>query len=149
MSSTFISGNRAINQLDPNQFHPDLNRILTQVKKVLVGDADGLDSIIIESSVQSDLPTTVYYSGRVPRNLNKGASYLHVPAIGSVRAWHTHKDVALSVDCSNHVGFVDTSVRKWQCSGTVANHERVKEMGKPSLLYDVATHQILDSTWEV
>lgn len=140
----FISGNRSVSSLSVEDLKM-LVDIMGTTQLILVGDADGVDSIVQYTAEKHKYPYIIYHSSPYPRNSYSGdASTCHVPAKGTGRAWHTHKDIAMSKDCDAHVGFIDTSNHVWKRSGTVANHNRVLGMGKDSYLFDVKTKELFE-----
>ena len=143
--NVFISGNRSITSI-PIPVLIAMEIILDDFtnEHILVGDADGVDKLVQEIFY---IPKTIYYSGKQPRNAlikpsdrHEEATLKHIPASGYGRAWHTHKDIAMSNDCDIHIGLVEHLGN----SGTMANHLRVKGMGKPSFIINVNTAKIED-----
>lgn len=125
----FISGNRSIKDLSEEI----IERITTELhklgaKEILVGDADGVDSLI--QSIMDPNRTTVYHSQYGPRNNISGARTRMVRSHGSGRAFHTCKDVLMASHCDGHIGIVNSL----SPSGTMTNHKTVMDLDKPSIL---------------
>lgn len=148
----FISGNRSISQVSDKVSNLISDIINIELEKnpsgyneviLLVGDADGVDSLVQNSCSDTEY-VVVYHSGKEPRNLNKSVSETkRIPAYGTGREYHTYKDQAMGRDCTIHIGLVSTYNTQWLRSGTRANHNYVTSLGKPSFLISVTTGETI------
>lgn len=138
----FFSGNRNIIHISA-EVQELIEQVLEQYEEdgepsVIIGDADGADDLI-QSMLDPELHTTVYYSGYKPRYTNRNTTAVRkITAYGTGKSWHQFKDREMAKDCDIHIGLVDTSLRSWTHSGTVNNHQNVLSLGKPSHLICVS-----------
>ena len=77
MITCFISGSRSIDQLDP-MVKTKIESILDQNHKIIIGDANGVDSLVQKFLFEKKIEkVTIYHSGKNPRN--------------NIGNWNTHE----------------------------------------------------------
>ena len=132
MTNVFVSGSIKIKKLDLKVIER-LKNIISSNLRVIIGDADGVDSSIQEFLKSNGVRSVVVYcSGDTPRN-NLGhwdikkVSTSYKPG---TRQYFTAKDKAMAADC-------DYGFMIWDASstGTLSNAIELVEKNKVGLVY--------------
>lgn len=132
MTNVFVSGSIKIKKLDSKVIER-LKNIISSNLKVIIGDADGVDSSIQEFLKSNEVRSVVVYcSGGIPRNNighwdTKKVSTTYKPG---TRQYFTAKDKAMAADC-------DYGFMIWDASstGTLSNAIELVEKNKAGLVY--------------
>lgn len=141
IKKVFISGSIKIKKIDTKVIER-LKNIVTSNLEVIVGDADGVDSLIQEylklNSVHS---VVVYCSGETPRN-NLGhwdIKKVTTTSRQGTRQYFTAKDKAMAQDC-------DYGLMVWDASstGTLSNAIELVEKNKVAVVYINKSKQFLN-----
>ena len=132
MHTVFISGSMRIKNLDNNVL-TKINKIIDKNFKVIVGDADGVDSSIQGYLVSRNAKSVIVYcSGEQPRN-NIGhwiVKKVETNAKPGTRDFFTAKDIEMAEDCDYGLMIWDT-----KSTGTLCNAIEVLKRKKISLVY--------------
>lgn len=132
MTNVFVSGSIKIKKLDP-KVTERLKNIISSNLKVIIGDADGVDSSIQEFLKSNGVRSVIVYcSGDVPRN---NIGHWDTKKVGTTykpgtRQYFTAKDKAMAADC-------DYGFMIWDASstGTLSNAIELVEKNKAGLVY--------------
>ena len=132
MIKVFIGGSRSIRRLDAN-IEERLANIMQKRYLVLIGDADGIDSLVQEYFQMSNYPNVIIYcSGNECRN-NIGSwseKHILVSSASTKREFYTAKDEQMAKDTD--YGFMIWDGRS---RGTLANIQFLTQQHKPTLVY--------------
>ena len=132
MHTVFISGSMRIKNLD-NNIIERINNIIDSNFKIIVGDADGVDSSIQEYLVKKNTESVVVYcSGETPRN-NMGSwdiKKIDTKISPGTRAFFTVKDIEMAEDCDYGLMVWDT-----KSTGTLSNAIELIARKKMALIY--------------
>lgn len=140
MTKVFVSGSIKIKNLDVKVIER-LKNIIASNFKVIVGDADGVDSSIQEFlKLNGFQPVVVYCSGEKPRN-NLGswnAKKITTNCKPGTRQYFTAKDKIMAEDC-------DYGFMIWDASstGTLSNAIELVKRNKMALVYINKAKQFL------
>lgn len=132
MTNVFVSGSIKIKKLDP-KVTERLKNIISSNLRVIIGDADGVDSSIQEFLKSNGVRSVVVYcSGDIPRN-NIGhwdTKKVSTTCKPGTRQYFTAKDKAMAADC-------DYGFMIWDASstGTLSNAIELVEKNKAGLVY--------------
>lgn len=142
MKKVFISGSISIKQL-PACVKESISKIVSQDMQILVGDADGIDSIV-QNYCKSlgHLNVTVYSIYSMPRYIVKGFDYQYIiPSTDSKkeRERQSEKDAAMTADS-------DFSLIIWdgKSKGSFKNILRALDEGKKVKVYLYENNKFLD-----
>lgn len=119
MSKIFISGSRTINDYEVVATH--LLNVVSEDDIVLVGDCEGVDTLVQKFCDCHDIQFIVYYVGIKPRNAIGTSPKLKKCFGFNQKA----KDIQMSIDCE--YGF---AIWDGKSKGTESNIIRLREMGK-------------------
>lgn len=150
MSKVFVSGSLSGENL-PTQAVELINALCTNNCDFLIGDAQGVDSLIQKQLIKNNYTNVnIFHIGYQPRNLlNKNWNTVKVPVDGSVepkpglssgRIAQMHKDKAMAdqADCGVAI-WNDVSKTKWGnlavSKGTLHNMINLLSNGKPVALF--------------
>lgn len=132
MYKVFISGSMRIKNLD-RKVLKRIDNIIKMRYKVIVGDADGVDSAIQNYLHLKNVKTvTVYCTGPQPRN-NIGRWFTHkikTEAKPGTRAYFTAKDISMAKDCDYGLMIWDS-----KSTGTLSNAIELLKQKKPSVVF--------------
>ncbi|HMN68778.1 MAG TPA: hypothetical protein PKC28_09605 [Bdellovibrionales bacterium] len=132
MSAVFISGSMNIKNLDAN-VKKRINNIIASNFRIILGDADGVDSSIQKYlQEQGASQVTIYCSGPQPRNNIGGWSVKRVDTnhAPGTRAFFTAKDIQLADDADYGMMIWDT-----KSTGTLSNVIELLSRKKKSVVY--------------
>jgi len=140
MTNVFVSGSIKIKKIDP-KVTERLKNIISSNLRVIIGDADGVDSSIQEFLKSNGVRSVVVYcSGDIPRNNighwnTKKVSTTYKPG---TRQYFTAKDKAMAADC-------DYGFMIWDASstGTLSNAIELVEKNKAGLVYINKTKEFI------
>ncbi|MFH2046873.1 MAG: hypothetical protein ABIK92_17220 [Pseudomonadota bacterium] len=140
MIRVFISGSMRIKRLDKNVLSR-INNILDKEYRVIVGDADGVDSSIQEYLNQKGAKSVlVYCTGSQPRNNigNWETKNIGTMSKPGTRAYFTAKDLEMANDC-------DYGLMVWDAksTGTLSNAIELLKRHKKSLVYINKTKEFM------
>ncbi len=132
MVKVFVSGSIGIKNLD-DQVKARISNIVDSGYKIIVGDANGVDSSIQEYLTSTDSSSvSVYCSGTNPRNNLGGwpTQQVHTEASPGTRAFFTAKDKKMAQDC-------DYGLMVWDAksTGTLSNALELVGNNKTALVY--------------
>ncbi|MDJ0842203.1 MAG: hypothetical protein QNK37_37225 [Acidobacteriota bacterium] len=130
--TVFLSGSRSIQELHP-LVQQRLRNILAKNFRVVIGDADGVDTAFQNFFWEHRYPQVVVYCPGARCRNNVGGwpqHHIDVPPHIRGRAFYTQRDKAMAAAAD--VGFV---VWDGKSKGSQANIEEMKRLGKPSLVF--------------
>lgn len=132
MTTIFISGSISIKKLDDEVINR-LKNIMNRKCKVIIGDANGVDSMIQNiMSKENYKNVEVYCSGKYPRNnigkWNVKNVYTNAPS--KSRSFYTAKDLLMAHDCEYGMMVWDEKSK-----GTLKNVEELTSQQKKSIVY--------------
>jgi phosphoribosylformylglycinamidine (FGAM) synthase-like amidotransferase family enzyme len=118
----FISGSKVLGELSSEMINT-LNYIIENNHPVIIGDCDGIDSLVQKYLINYK-NVTVYYSGDFVRNNHGNWITKHAKPID--RKIHTEKDIIMTKKC-------DYAIMVWNGNslGTEDNIQRCKQLRKP------------------
>ena len=132
MMKVFIGGSRSIRKLDAN-IEEKLANIIQKRYLVLIGDADGADSLVQEYFQINNYPNVIVYcSGNKCRNNIGSWSEKHILISSALtkREFYIAKDKQMAKDTD--YGFM---VWDGRSRGTLANIQFLAQQHKPTLVY--------------
>lgn len=141
MNTVFISGSRNIKNLDAN-IKKRINNIITSNFKIILGDAEGVDSSIQKYLKEYGATlVTIYCSGHRPRNNFGGWTVKRVDTshMSGTRAFFTAKDIQLANDADYGLMIWDT-----KSTGTLSNIIELLSRKKKSVVYINKTKDFLN-----
>lgn len=132
MTTVFISGSMRIKKLDVKVLER-LDNIIALGHKVIVGDADGVDSSIQDYFKSKEyLNAVVYCTGDNPRNnlASWPTNNIYSKYEPGTRAYFTEKDLKMADDCDLGLMVWDT-----KSTGTLSNTIELLSQKKVSLVF--------------
>lgn len=132
MTTVFISGSLQIKNLDAN-VKKRIEKIITTNMKIILGDADGVDSSIQKYLFERGASSvTIYCSGSQLRNNIGRWPVRHIESNSpeGTRAFYTAKDLELAKDADYGLMIWDT-----KSTGTLSNVIELLSSKKSSVVY--------------
>ena len=134
----FISGSAKINTLN-DTVERILSKTVNSGHEILIGDCNGVDSLIQSYYAQHNYPkVSVYYVGSQPRNFCTGFTAIQVPTENkaSVYRYYQRKDIRMTELAD--VGFV---IWDGISKGTCANIDRMLKAHKAVAVHLITTQK--------
>lgn len=138
MTKLMICGSRHTTPAMLNETVRIIKELVGRSKvEILVGDADGVDKLVVQGCINYSMPFKVYYVERIgPRNPNNEhlpVASVAVKATGTNKQTFIQRDDVMLNDCDIMVGIWDGKSK-----GTKRNYDQAVRLGKQAwLMQDV------------
>ena len=134
----FISGSAKINTLN-DTVERILSKTLNSGHEILIGDCNGVDSLIQSYYAQHNYPkVSVYHVGSQPRNFCTGFTAIQVPTENEASAYRYYQRKDIRMTELADVGFV---IWDGISKGTCANIDRMLKAHKAVAVHLITTQK--------